>query len=322
MFRARKQARRLRKMPRWMTVSLIVLLSTGAIALSYVAFTDIGSGEHPGLPVKPEPPISEDIVSSTPFLPTDTQPEPAVNPTGRSAPQRMLAMVGGIAMRSTSGTCGSPGTVEVSTDSAQSWNLSDSLAGAGATQILRLLPTNPSLIQLVALDSSCEPQVYRSADLGTSWEGPLPVLGIWYFDSTNPMQVGTPNGPQPLRCEGAELAAAGDRAAVRCLDGSIVTTVDRGITWSESPRVADTLAINYSPDSYVVAQTGNQTCEGLRLTTLGSGPSTSPDGCFDGVLIADGSNPENIAVAQSGTSTLLWVGNKLVTSTDGGRTWL
>ena len=317
MSRSRKQARQPRKFPLWGAVSLIAVLSAAALALSYLALTGVGSGEHEGLPVRSEIPISEEVAAP----PADAEPEVAEDQTASPTSQRMLAMVGSTAMRADSGTCETPGTAEISVDAGQSWSESASLARAGATQILRVLPTDPSLVQVVALDANCEPQVYRSADLGTTWEGPLSVVGTWYFDPSTPTQVGAPDGPLSLPCEGAELAAAGDRAAVRCTDGSVVTTIDRGAAWSEAAGVADALAINYSPDSYVMAQTGGQACAGVRVTDL-SVTSTGLVGCFETALTADASNPENIAIAQSGTSTLLWVEDDVVISTDGGNTWL
>lgn len=317
MSRSPKRTRRARKFPLWGAVALIAILSAAALALSYVALTGVGSNDHPGLPVRSEIPTAEEAAAP----PTQAEPEVAEDQTASSTSQRMLAMVGSTAMRAASGTCETPGTTEISVDAGQSWSESASLARAGATQILRVLPTDPSLVQVVALDANCDPQVYRSADLGTTWEGPLSVVGTWYFDPSTPTQVGAPDGARSLPCEGAELAAAGDRAAVRCADGSVVTTIDRGVTWSEAAGVTDALAINYSPDSYVVAQTGVQACEGVRLTTLSSAISPVLDGCFETTLTADASNPENIAIAQSGTSTLLWVGDDVVISTDGGNTW-
>lgn len=322
MSRSKNLARRPRTWPLWGSVSLIVLLSAVALALSYVALTGAGSGEHPGLPVNPGASASEEFDTSHSSLPTDAHSEPATDQAdGSISQQRMLAMVGSTAMRATRGTCENPGSLEISLDGAQSWNVSDSLAVAGATQILRLLPTDVSLVEVVALDTNCEPQVYGSADLGSTWDGPFPVAGTWYFNPFNPAQVGAPNGPQPLPCKGAELAPAGDRAAVRCLDGSIVETVDLGITWSESPGVTDALAINYSPESFVLAQVGGQGCEGLRLMTLG-GTFPLLDGCFETSLTANELKAADVAIAQSGSSTLLWVGDDLFNSFDGGETWL
>ncbi|AJK69397.1 hypothetical protein B840_09020 [Corynebacterium marinum DSM 44953] len=318
MSRSPKKARRARRFPLWGAVAVIAILSAAALALSYVALTGVGSNDHPGLPVRSEIPTAEEAAAP----PTQAEPEVAEDQTASSTSQRMLAMVGSTAMRAASGTCETPGTAEISVDAGQNWSESASLAGAGATQILRVLPTDPSLVQVVALDANCDPQVYRSTDLGTTWEGPLSVVGTWYFDPSTPTQVGAPDGPRSLPCEGAELAAAGDRAAVRCAGGSVVTTIDRGITWSEAAGVTDALAINYSPDSYVVAQKGGQACEGVRLTTLGGATSPVLDGCFETTLTADASNPENTAIAQSGTSTLLWVEDDVVISTDGGRMWL
>lgn len=322
MSRTGKQARRPKKLPLWFSAGLITVLGAAALALSYVAVTGIGSGDHPGLPVKTGAPAFEDSVISAPSQPVNNQPEAPQDQSEGPLNQRLLTMTNSVALRGTSGTCENPGTVEFSLDTGESWIGSTSLAQAGATRILRLLPTDPSLVQVVALDRSCEPQVYRTTDFGTTWEGPMSVVGTWYFDPSDPAQVGAPDGRQPLQCEGAELAPAGDRAAVRCADGSVVTTVDRGLTWSQAPDIAEVLAINYSPDSYVVAQTGGQTCEGVRLRTISNNTSTALDGCFAADLPAEALNPGNTAIAQSGNSALLWVGDDVVISTDGGRTWL
>lgn len=322
MFPDHKKRRRSKRMPLWMATSLIALLSVGALVLSYIALTGAESDQHPGLPVKSEVAGEEE---STPLASPELsgeEPEPVSDPIVSSTSYRLLAMVGSTAVRATSGSCEHPGTVEISADGAQSWSASETLSAVGATQILRLLPTDPFLVQVVALDRNCEPQVYQSGDLGASWEGPLPVLGTWYFNPSTPNQVGAPSGILPLDCEGEELAPAGDRAAVRCRDGSVITTDDRGFSWSESGEATDVQAITYSSNSYVVAQLGTQTCEGLRIVTLIEDPLTGRSGCFEASPSVTTNDPTNVALAQSGTTTLLWVGDDLVISTDGGSTWL
>lgn len=317
----RKRARRPGGVPVGIAVSLIAALSLVSLALSYLALTGIGSGEHPGHPVRPGAVTSEVAVVPSSSPPVTAGSETTEEQIIGAPQQRMLAMDIVTVMRATGGTCANPGVVEISVDTGRSWVASDSLESAGATQILRLLPSDASPAQVIGLDANCEPQVYRSADLGSTWEGPFPVAGSWYFDPSDPTQVWSPDGPRTLPCTGAELAAAGDRAAVRCLDGSVVETFDRGLTWVESPDVTDALAISAASDSFLVAEAGGQGCSGLRLTTLG-GTAAVPDGCFEAASAADDIEAEGIAIAHSDSSTVLWVGNDLFTSSDRGETWL
>lgn len=317
----RTQARRPGGVPLGIAVSLIAALSLVSLALSYLALTGIGSGEHPGHPVRLGAIPSEAAVAPSSSTPVIAASEATEEQTAGAPQQRMLALDAVTFMRATGGTCANPGVVEISVDTGQSWTVSDSLASAGATQILRLLPSDPSPAQVIALDTNCEPQVYQSADLGSTWEGPFPVAGTWYFDPSDPTRVGSPDGPRALPCIGAELAAAEDRAAVRCLDGAVVETVDRGLTWVESPDVTDALAIGAASDSFLVAEAGGQACAGLWLTTLGSAPAVL-DGCFELASAADETEAEGIAIAHSDSSTVLWVGNDLFTSSDRGETWL
>ncbi len=336
MSRSSKKTRSSRGLSRWGAASLVVISAAAAIGLSYLAITDVGSGEHEGFPVTSTVPETEVDAAADNAATASVDAAPASTPTPAnetsvetSAPgveeadsHRMLAIVNDTAMRGISGTCQDPGAVEISTDAGQSWGERVSPANVGATQILRVLPTDPSLVQVVALDQDCEPQVYRSVDLGNSWEGPLSVAGTWYFNPATPMQVSTPNGQQPLPCEGAELAARSDSAAIRCTDGSLASTIDGGFTWEENPAFSEVFAITSSPGSYALAQAGDETCEGVRITGLDSSEAAPLNGCFEADLSAAELTSENIALAQTDTSTLLWVGDAFVTSTDQGATWI
>lgn len=306
------RVRHRRKIPAWIIGIALVLLAAVAAAAAYAALTGVGGDKDQGFPIRPETQTSTAPVA-------EEQAEPGVQ-VAAAPPQRLLAGVGNTTVRATVGNCQTGGSVEFSVDERQNWNELSTLSEMGAMQILRLSITEPSHIEVVALDHKCQPMVFNTPDLGLTWKGPLPAAGTWYLSPARPGEIAAPDGIRPLPCEGAELAVAGERVAVRCLDGTVITSADRANSWAEIPGVEGVVSISQNADSFLVASTGDAACRGLRLMTL-TNPISS-NGCFEIPLGPGAFNPALIAVAQVDNSTLMWVQNDLVISPDQGRTWL
>ncbi|GAB3690281.1 hypothetical protein [Corynebacterium nasicanis] len=282
-------------------VLLIALLGVVAVALSYLAVTGTSAREHGGLPERPAA-----IPTSVPEVtPTEAPPAPPLS-------QDLLALAGDVAMRSDGGSCAEPGSVEISLDGGREWGPEVSPAAAGATQILRLLPLGRTHLEVVALDEDCAPGLYRSVDRGATWTGPLPVEGTWFFNPADPETVGAPEGPQSLPCEGTGMSANGYHAIVTCRDGSPALSVDRGLRWSR-PDTGEVLAAATAGDAFILAQAGDGTCRGIRLTTIDHVGTVLASDCHE-----TGAPEGRIALANSGESTLLWVGDELTTLALGG----
>lgn len=118
-----------RKIPLWITASLIVVLGAATIALSYLALTGATSEGNEGLPVNPG--ASTQLAVEAGFPVPEPAPELPVEPINLMSSSRMLAAADGMVVRAIAGTCESPGTVEFSEDIGQSWRASESLAGVG-----------------------------------------------------------------------------------------------------------------------------------------------------------------------------------------------
>lgn len=312
MSRSTGRTRRRKEIPAWITVAVLLLLAAVAVTAAYAALTGGGADRNQGFPLRSATPTSTASVAEEPA-------QPAVQ-VAAAPPQRLLTGTANTTVRATAGSCEASGLVEFSVDERQNWNELSALREMGATQILRLSITEPSTIEVVAHDQNCEPQVFRTPDLGLTWEGPFPAAGSWYLSPSQPGEVGAPEGIRPLPCDGAELAAAGERAAVRCLDGTVITSTDQANSWTAVPDLEGVVAISDTADSYLVVSTGDGGCQGLRLITLTN--PVSPNGCFEIPLEPGAFDPALIALTQFDSSTLMWVQDDLVVSPDQGRTWL
>lgn len=325
--------RRSRALPLSVAVALLAVLALVVAGLSYAAVTGALTGEPEGLPTKPgaptelpvspedtedEAPEPEASASDDPIDPT----EPVAEPIGLAVPTRVLAAVDeDTLIRATAGTCENPGHVEFSANGGETWAVSETFAETTATQVLRILPTRAEFVQIIALDANCEPQIYRTENLGGTWFQPVSAAGAWFFDPADPVSIGAPDGAARLPCTAVTLAATEDRAAVVCDDGSVTFTEDRAASWSGEAAVEGILAVTYSDTAFTAALGADETCEGVRVVALEDDGVAAPLGCVEAPLTADALNAGDIALAQPGQSVFVWVGDRFAASTDGGATW-
>lgn len=322
-------ARRTRRVPLGAVIAMLAILAAAVSALALAALTGALAGDPEGLPTKPgaptelppapEPTATDELIATDePIDPT----EPAAEQISLAVPTRLLAAVDEQTLvRAVTGTCESPGQVEFSGNAGEAWALSETFAETGATQVLRILPTRAELVQVIALDGNCEPQIYRTENLGGTWLQPISAEGAWFLEPANPESIGGPDGAASVPCTAVTLAATEDRAAVLCEVGSVAFTEDRAASWSSENAVEGILALAVAETAYAGALGADETCEGVRVVSIEADGATSPLGCVETPLTVDALNAGDIALAQPGQSLFVWVGDRFAASTDGGATW-
>lgn len=325
----RKNISRRQSVPFWIQVSCLVLLGICALALAFIAYVTINSGAHKGLPVIDGSTGQSNASESTALGATDvvgTIPLEQHNleePIVQNVPiSRVLTSVDGLIMvRATTGSCQEPGVVEFSGDSGQSWITSDAFSTTGATKILSIIPENRSLIYMVALDSTCTPQLYSTTNLGGTWTGPLPVDDTWFFDPSNPTFINTPLGAGTLNCPAVAVSTTGTSALALCADGSIESSQNSGITWEIVPGVSNAVAVGPSDSGFAIALSDSATCSGLQLASLSEAMELEETSCLPAEENANFIDEANIALSQTGDSILVWSGTRLTASIDGETSW-
>lgn len=319
----RATANRRGGMPRPVAIVLLVVLAVAVAGISYLALkTPVARGggipaSGPVVSIAPTPTPDAEPQSAQSGTPTtQPNPEPTVTAAALVAPDRLLAMVDGTVMaRATIGTCTLPGAMEISRDGGVSWAPTIGLTQAGATQILRVVPTSADLIQVAAMNQDCQPSLYTTEDLGASWAALGSAQGAWYL--VTPRTVGTPTGTAELPCDAVAFAGVEDRAAALCADSTVITTGNQAQSWSTPVAVPGAVALGVAPDNGYFLATANQPgCAGIKTLALRGGALTAPGACL-AAPVAGG----NVAVARAGDLATAWVGDTFAVSTTGGVEW-
>lgn len=324
-----------RGLPLGASVAIIVVLAAVAVALTYLAFDRASqpspqgfattNSDTPGpLPSaqRTESVQQEEIppVSVSEEAQEIQETEGMVEQIELVAQSRLVTLDGSLGVRAHVGECSTPGTVEFSTDGGQSWSPSTAFETTTATQVLRILPGNGGTTFIVALNEECTPQIYSTADNGSTWNGPLSAVGTWYLDPATPSTLGAPGGAKAIACEALGLSPVTDReVGVLCADGSVLTTADGGTTWSNSQPVEGIMALAYSRQNLLGVVNGDELCAGLKLIELAIDDDVEEISCVEigPETVAAG----EIALAESGNSLILWAGENQYFSIDGGQTW-
>lgn len=311
-----------RGLPFALVIALVAALALAVILLSYMALAGVGHNNAEGLPAKPGAPTElptfteSDPATDDAIDPTDAaEPSPEPEPISLAVPTRQIAAIDEATLvRAEVGSCDAPGSVEFSSDGGVTWSLSESFAQAGATQILRILPTRANLIQVVALDADCDPLIYRTENQGGTWLSPISAVGAWYLDPADPERIGGPDGVLDLPCTALSLVATADRAAAICDDSTVIETADRGFSWSEPAEVEGILAIGLSDDGYVAALGADDSCDGARVASLTPGGLGAEAECYEADLSTDALDAGGIALVQVGDQISLWLGPRYESS--------
>src|SRR5690625_3124630 len=258
--------------------------------------------------------------SSTP--PTKQEPAPLPSPTetpwaGTVPAQRILVNAdANTAWRATTGTCTAPGALERSVDGGQRWEeLPVELAPVSRLRVL-----SAESLFAIGGGESCEPTYVASSTAGSSWTtNDQYLVGSWYLVPGERDAVATPVGEVPVPCEAVELAAVDAvHAAVLCTDRTLSVTADGGGSWVTTNPPLDALAIGVAADGYVLAGSGDSCGDAVAVLARDlMGDPVDDERCAN----AQSDTQAELAVSASGGATWLWVGEDVLVSTDGGRTW-
>jgi len=297
------------------------VLTVIVLVLSYAALTSVGSGAHQALHTRqgastssPNPALTEPAAQETE---DETAPGEEPLDVGPPVPNRLLVAISeSVLVRATVGTCEAPGTFEISGDGGETWSESEAFAESGATQVLRVLVGGgASSILVVANDAQCEPRLFGTDARADAWYQAGSAGMAWYLDLSSPREIGTPDGLRDVPCEAVSLAAVGSRAALLCADSSVITSSNRGASWSDPTDVPNAVAINVTDSGgYIVALTDYDDCGGIRTATLRDGGLSAPGGCFKLSRTA----ADDVAVAGFSNVVFVWAGEKFVHSSSGG----
>lgn len=323
MARKNRVSRRQRGWPLWLSILVIVVLLVGAGALSVVAIKSVKtSDKNEGFSTTKAASVeqlstetSNEEMAEFSEVP-ETVSESVVLPL--AVPQRQIAQNENVAVRAGVGTCTEPGTLEVSTNSGETWDMSDSFTNTSATQILRLIPVSASNIFVVALNADCEPRIYGTTNQGQTWQEPVSAVGTWYLNPANPTQLSAPGGSKTIGCEALSISARTDsNVDVLCADGQFTFTTDGGTTWSDPVHFDGALNVGQSNGDRVLMSQQPKVCRGIRFSVSPQDLANST--CLDTDLL--GTDAGQIAATRFGESILAWVGQTQFISKDGGQTW-
>ena len=160
-----------------------------------------------------------------------------------------------------------------------------------------------SSILVVANDDQCEPRLFGTDARGDAWYQAGSAGMAWYLDLSSPREIGTPDGLRDVPCEAVSLAAVGSRAALLCADSSVITSADRGATWSDPIDVPMAVAINVADsEGYIVALANHDGCRGIRTATIRDGALDTPGECLESGPVVGG----DVAVAHIADEVILW----------------
>ncbi len=227
----------------------------------------------------------------------------------------------------TPGTCASGGaSLQTTTDAGRTW----------ATQsvpfkvVTRVDASSTTAGFLVGGDqSTCAAASRATNDEGATWGALGSLTGTWFIDPLKRSSVHSTAGTTSTPCADGEARGltrlSDDAAAVLCASGSVVTSTDRGRTWTPAPSHDKALALAAATSP-----------AGVRLAVLASDPSCAGVAVFSGastdaalrqtgcVPIPSPGQVTSIGFAmQPGSARTAWVvaGTTAYVSTDGLVTW-
>lgn len=259
-----------RRVPRWVSALIVVVLTVIVIALATLAIART-SGE----PVTGTPrPVPEETSTSTP-RPT-TSPGKTPTPTASRTPatqapgaaERLLAAGGSTLWRATAGSCGATAPVlERSDDAGATWvDVTPAYLGIG--QILALDSFAGDEAQMVArVGAGCETQALRTFTQGRFWQSYPDVLAAsTYANPGNAAVVVVAGGEVPAPCPAAwGVRASNGTVGVVC-DGTAYQLSGRDWT----PVTQDAVAVAVR-GAAVIAAHASQGCSGLVVGSACTG---------------------------------------------------
>ncbi|PSL38913.1 hypothetical protein CLV49_2543 [Labedella gwakjiensis] len=312
-------AREARK--RWLAIAGIVLFLAVDILLVVLALRSMSPRDNgSGPPAEPVP------VASSPMATPANTPTPSATPgVTVAAPTRVLtALNATVAWRAMTGAC--PATAanpELTTDAGATWTSTDLTTTTGVLALQRIVVTDADTATFLGSAEDCTPDAARTFVAGADFaEAPDQLDGTWYLAPVGSATMHAPGRDVAAPCASAVSVAPIDdsRAGVLCADGSAHITDDVAATWTSVDAPAGTVALTGTSNGLITASVGSNDCAGVLLTNIGLTGDSSPLGCVE-----SSESPADLsgstAIDWTDDSMWIWVGDRLLISTDQGATW-
>ena len=305
---------------------LVVVVADVLLVMTALARTS----ETPQLASTPPATLSPVTADPTPS-PEPVEEEPVAEedePEGAAAavPARgfISPLTATTAWRTSAEACpGGKVVAQYTEDGGETWETHDVSAATGAAQALRIEAVDADYTFLVTLDeANCGPQFSATYTGGQAWEAYTDerLLGSWFVRPDAPDAVVSPTGRQAAPCSVVALAARSEvEAAVVCTDHRVFRTVDAAASWDGGLDVTGAVNLDDTADGYVVAATGDEDCDGIRVHSIAAAASDEDidsRGCVDVVA-----KPGGVAIGAADGAVWLWASGQVTRSLDGGDTW-
>jgi hypothetical protein len=233
----------------------------------------------------------------------------------------IAAASGNEAWRATVGDCNTSGTVERSTDGGKSWMR---VLRSGLAPIVRLgMDGTGDFYTIGGAGQDCSTQYTAYSADGAIVAQTGNPLNLWFPRPNDRDQVYGPGKTRAAPCDQAHVVGMTSLsisdALVVCSNGAAMVTSDSGRSWDEADELPGTMAVGSGGGRYWIAGTSAK-CDGVlvRSLTLREGElSRGPSRCAPASKVAPGA----VAIDVSDNTIWIWAGQKVTTSTDGGRSW-
>lgn len=214
-----------------------------------------------------------------------------------------------VAWRTVSEGCGTPATVDVTTDGGSTWHSTDS----GIGSIVRLKAFGAHSVFAIGADAQCRPTYAWADGPHKAWQTDSSLVSDkWFRVPGHRNQVHDTQGGLSKPCgDGlADLAGLGTyQAAVLCDDGRIRTR-DQGVGWHTVRHHSHAVALNADDMHFVAAMQRPMCPDGLvirRFNANGAGLSDGSGHCRK----ASHGGSTGVGVSNIGSTVWLWSGDKV-----------
>jgi hypothetical protein len=312
----------------WVYIAVAVFIIADIVLILWALNSnraDATSARPASAVVETAPPVVEPVETTSP-TPHPLATDAPVTPVASS---RVLAAFDATtAWRATTGAC--PDTAaapELTTNGGVTWKTTDATGPAKVTALQSIMVSSAKVASMVGLaQAGCAPQFVKTFIAGDNYASyPKELDSAWYVDPANRARVHSPAGDQSAPCEVVVALASRDpkAAAVLCAKGQFFATTDAAATWSKSVALPGAIALTATGSGYLVASAGRADCTGVQVVALTDDLALAQthSGCYPLVQPVEANLPGNVAVSAADATIWLWVGDKLVRSSDNGTTW-
>lgn len=293
-------------------LGLLVLVVVDA-ALVALAFRPDAVGAAPVTPAPRSTPVTS-TPTSTATPTSDTLPVPLR--------QVVVALDDTRAWRAVLGTCDKGGAaLEVTGDGGRTWGT----RVVPAKALGRVQPVSADRAFVIGADAACKAREYVTDDGARTWDGPRTLQGGWSRTPGGASGTAvTPERPTARPCGSGTLVdlarVSGKAARALCADGSVTTSGDGGVTWSDLARVEGALALSVREEkgaarAYVARVADG--CDGVEVARI-SGRSSTTVAC---VSVPDGVPEGRVSISVVDAAGWLAVGDTVWRSGGDLRTW-